>query len=122
MSRWKEFRYRLEELGCRLLRRGLPRLSRRSCVRLANGLGALAYLLDARGRGVALANLEGVFGDRYSPVERRALARSSYRNFLRTMLDLTNKNIAPTGSACPTATYPCPPWSSLLSCLRTSRA
>ena len=33
-----------------------------------------------------------------------------------------NKNIAPTGSACPTATYPCPPWSSLLSCLRTSRA
>ena len=27
----------------------------------------------------------------------------------------------PTGSACPTATYPCPPWSSLLSCHRTSR-
>lgn len=88
MSRWKTFRYRLEELGCRLLRRGLPRLSRRSCVRLANGLGALAYLLDARGRGVALSNLECVFGDRFSPGERRGVARASYRNFVRTMLDL----------------------------------
>ncbi len=88
MFRWKEFRYRLEALGCRLLMRGLPRLSRRGCLRLANGLGALAYLLDARGRGVALANLECVFGDRYTPAQRRALARASYRNFLRTMLDL----------------------------------
>ena len=88
MFRWKEFRYRLEELGCHLLMRGLPRLSRRGCLRLANGLGALAYLLDARGRGVALANLECVFGDRYTPAQRRALARASYQNFLRTMLDL----------------------------------
>ena len=88
MFRWKEFRYRLEELGCRLLMRGLPQLSRRGCLRLANGLGALAYLLDARGRGVALSNLECVFGDRYTPAQRRALARASYRNFLRTMLDL----------------------------------
>ena len=88
MFRWKEFRYRLEELGCRLLMRGLPRLSRRGCLRLANGLGALAYLLDARGRGVALSNLECVFGDRYTPAQRRAIARASYQNFLRTMLDL----------------------------------
>ena len=100
MFRWKEFRYRLEELGCRLLRRGLPRLSRRSCVRLANGLGALAYLLDARGRGVALANLKCVFGERYSPGERRALARASYRNFLRTMLDLFwAQNLTPANHA-----------------------
>ena len=88
MFHWKEFRHRLEELGCRLLMHGLPRLTRRSCLRLANGLGALAWLLDARGRGVALANLEGVFGDRYTPAQRRAIARASYQNFLRTMLDL----------------------------------
>ena len=51
-------------------------------------LGSLAYLADSRGRSVALSNLEAVFGDRFSPAERRALARKSYRNFVRTMLDL----------------------------------
>lgn len=88
MSRWKKFRFRLECLGVEWLARWLPRLSRRTCVRLANGLGALAFLLDARGRRVALANLEGVCGDRSTPAQRRALARASYQNFLRTMLDL----------------------------------
>ncbi len=88
MSRWKEFRHRLEDSGCRLLQWAVPKLSRQACVRLANGLGSLAYLLDARGRGVALANLACTFGDRFSPAQRVALARASYRNFLRTMLDL----------------------------------
>jgi lauroyl/myristoyl acyltransferase len=88
MSRWKEFRYRLEEAGCRLLLWGVPKLSRRGCVRLANGLGAIAWLVDARGRSVALSNLECVFGDRYTPAQRREIARASYQNFLRTMLDL----------------------------------
>ena len=88
MSRWKEFRHRLEESGCRLLMWAVPKLSRRACMRLAHGLGAFAYLVDARGRGVALANLECVFGDRYTSAQRRALARASYQNFLRTMLDL----------------------------------
>ena len=68
--------------------RAVPRLSRRACMRLANGLGSLAYLLDARGRGVALSNIECVFRDRYSPAQRRGIARASYQNFLRTMLDL----------------------------------
>ena len=88
MSRWKRFRHRLEESGCRLLMWAVPKLSRRTCMRLAHGLGALAYLVDARGRSVALSNLECVFGDRLSPVQRAAMARASYRNFLRTMLDL----------------------------------
>ena len=88
MSRWKETRHRLEELGCRLLMWAVPKLSRRACMRLANGLGAFAYLVDARGRGVALSNLECVFGDRYSPAQRRSIARASYQNFVRTMLDL----------------------------------
>ncbi|RYD60393.1 MAG: hypothetical protein EOP84_37035, partial [Verrucomicrobiaceae bacterium] len=88
MTRWKAFRYYLEDLGCRLLAAGIPRLSRRGCVRLGETLGNLAYLLDARGRAVALSNLECVFGDRFSPGERRTLAKASYRNFVRTMLDL----------------------------------
>jgi lauroyl/myristoyl acyltransferase len=88
MSRWKTFRHRLERRGVDALAWGIPRLSRRRCVRLGNALGALAYLLDFKGRAVALANLECAFGDRATPEERRELARASYRNFLRTMLDL----------------------------------
>ncbi len=88
MTGWKEFRYRLEEAGCRLLMWAVPKLSRRACARLANGLGSLACLVDARGRGVALSNLECVFGDRYTPAQRRSIARASYQNFVRTMLDL----------------------------------
>lgn len=88
MSRWKSFRHRLERLGIDALAWAIPRLSRRRCVRLGNALGAIAYLADARGRAVALANLECAFGERLTPEQRRALARASYRNFLRTMLDL----------------------------------
>ena len=88
MSAWKTFRHRLEERGCALLARWVPRLSRAKCVRVANGLGALAYVVDWRGRAVALGNIECAFGERYSPAQRREMARASYRNFLRTMLDL----------------------------------
>ena len=51
-------------------------------------LGDLAYAFDARGRAVAMSNLESVFGEALSASERRSLTRTSYRNFLRTMLDL----------------------------------
>lgn len=88
MSRWKQFRYSLEELGCRLLATVVPKLSRPACLRLGAVLGALAYRLDARGRAVAAANLECVFGDRFSPAERERIARASYRNFVQTMLDI----------------------------------
>ncbi len=88
MSRWKSFRYRLERRGVDLLAWAIPRLSRRRCVRLGHALGALAYLVDRRGRSVALANLACAFGDRIAAEPRRELARASYRNFLRTMLDL----------------------------------
>jgi len=88
MSRWKLFRHRLEQRGVELLARWIPRLSRPRCLRLAHGLGALAYLVDGRGRAAALGNLECAFGDRLTPAERVEIARASYRNFLRTMLDL----------------------------------
>ena len=88
MSPWKRFRYRIEEAGCRLLAWGIPRLPRRVCVALGQAVGALAFRLDARGRAVALGNIESVFGERYSEAERRAMARASYQNFARTMLDL----------------------------------
>jgi Kdo2-lipid IVA lauroyltransferase/acyltransferase len=88
MTFWKSFRHRLEEWGCRALAWGLPRLSRRACVRLGNALGALAFVLDRRGRAVAFANLECALGDRCPPSQRAQMARASYRNFVRTMLDL----------------------------------
>ncbi|MEO7318141.1 MAG: lysophospholipid acyltransferase family protein [Chthoniobacteraceae bacterium] len=88
MPAWKDFRHRLEEWGCAFLARWLPRLSRRRCVRLGNGLGALAFLVDWRGRAVALGNIECAFGARFTHEQRIALARASYQNFVRTMLDL----------------------------------
>ncbi|HEV7866800.1 MAG TPA: lysophospholipid acyltransferase family protein [Chthoniobacteraceae bacterium] len=87
MSPWKSFRYRLERLGVQLLATAVPRLSRRSCVRLAAVLGDLAYRLDARGRKVALANLQCAFPE-WPEAQRAATARASYCNFVRTMLDL----------------------------------
>ena len=88
MSAWKELRHRLEEWGCAFLASALPRLSRTACVRLANGLGALAFAVDRRGRAVALGNMECALGERFTPGQRREMARDSYRNFLRAMLDL----------------------------------
>ncbi len=95
-SFWKKFRYRLEEWGCLWLLRALPRLSRRSCIAIAQSLGAAVYHGDAHGRAVALANLEAVFQDRMSGSERRRIARESYQNFARTMLDLFwARNVGP---------------------------
>ncbi len=86
--RWKKIRYRLEWLGCQLLAHLVPLLPRRSCVTLANFAGVLAYRLDARGRAVALANLEAAFGARYDEAARRRIAQASYCHFTRTMFSL----------------------------------
>lgn len=88
MSRWKSFRYRLELRLCDLLARAIPRLSRPHCVKLSWVLGDLAYALDGRGRNVARENLACALGEQFSPAQRRAIIRASYRNFVRTMLDL----------------------------------
>lgn len=88
MNSWKKLRYRLEWLGCLLLARLIPMLPRRSCATLACFLGSIAYYLDARGRAVSLANIAAAFGERFNPAQRSAIARTSYQNFVRTMLDL----------------------------------
>ena len=88
MPRWKAIRYRLEEIGCRLLASTVPLLPRPACVRLASLLGELAYRIDRRGRAVTFANLKCVFGEEFTPPKFREMARGSYRNFARTMLDL----------------------------------
>lgn len=87
-KRWKKIRRRLELFGCKLLVQIVPRMSRRSCVALAQTLGALVFRFDFRGRAVALENLEVVFGNSMPPEEKRRIALGSYQNFARTMLDL----------------------------------
>lgn len=88
MSLWKKLRHRLEAAALRFFMWLVPRLSRETCVRLANGLGEFAYRLDRRGRRVALENLRCAFGDQLTPEDRVNAARESYRNFARTMIDL----------------------------------
>jgi lauroyl/myristoyl acyltransferase len=87
-SRWKSIRYRLEWLGVRLLAFIIPRLPRRVAVGLGRVSGWLAACFDREGRGVALNNLEVVFGDRFSSGERAQITRESYQQFASTMIDL----------------------------------
>jgi lauroyl/myristoyl acyltransferase len=100
MSWWKKLRYRLERAGVELLAWGIPRLSRRWCVRLSSLCGEVAFACDRRGRAVALSNIECVFGKRLTSRQGREIVRASYRNFARSMLDLFwARNLTPTNYA-----------------------
>jgi Kdo2-lipid IVA lauroyltransferase/acyltransferase len=88
MSVWKKIRHRIEAAALRFVTWLVPRLSRGTCVRLANALGELAARLDRRGRAVAIENLRCAFGNALAPEQRVEIMRASYRNFARTMLDL----------------------------------
>ncbi len=81
-------RYRLEWLAFMVALKLVPLLPRRFCFELAGIAGALAAKFDARGRRVALANLECAFGAEFSPERRSQIVRESYQHFARTMLDL----------------------------------
>jgi KDO2-lipid IV(A) lauroyltransferase len=87
-SRWKLFRYRLEEAAVRGLAGIIPRLPRPIAVHLGRGAGALAAQVDRHGRNVALTNLEAAFGEKYSRAQREEIARESYQQFASTMMDL----------------------------------
>lgn len=87
-SRWKRIRYRLEWLGLTLATKVIPLFSRRACYHFAQAAGALLSLVDRRRYKVALSNLEAAFGDRFSPKERRQIARESFQHFGRSMVDL----------------------------------
>src|SRR5882672_123325 len=86
--RWKRIRYRLEWLGLVLATKLIPLCSRRTCYHIAQAAGTLLSFVDRPRFRVALSNLEVAFGDRFSPKERRQIARESFQHFARTMLDL----------------------------------
>jgi lauroyl/myristoyl acyltransferase len=88
MSVWKKLRYFIEATLCRLLARGIPHLRRRSCIHLSNGIGTVAFMLDRRGREVALENVRCALGPSLTDERRHEIVRASYRNFARTMVDL----------------------------------
>src|SRR5437899_10757918 len=87
-SQWKRIRYRLEWIGLLLATKLIPLCSRRVCHYLARLAGALLSFVDRPRYRVALSNLEAAFGDRFSPTERRKLARQSFQHFAQTMVDL----------------------------------
>src|ERR1700730_8358444 len=99
-SRWKQFRYRVEWLALLTAAKVVPLLSGKACFRLANFLGALMSILDRHGRKVALSNLEAAFGNELSILQRKKIARESFQQFARTMLDflwsprLTRENLS----------------------------
>jgi lauroyl/myristoyl acyltransferase len=78
----------MEALGCRILARCIPQLSRHNCLALGQLIGALAYHLDGRGRSIGLANISAALGERFSKAQLKELVRSSYQNFAGTMLSL----------------------------------
>ena len=85
---WKQVRYRLEYIGCVGLAGLIPRLPRRVCLALAHGLGNGFYRFDRRSRAVALDNLRLTLGGTLDARQREVVARASFRNFARAMLDL----------------------------------
>lgn len=84
----RQARYWLEFAGLWLVANLVPLLPWASVRRLADFLGSAALVLDRRGREAALANLDAVFGAEKSADEKRRIARDSYRQFGRTMLEL----------------------------------
>lgn len=66
----------------------VPLLPRKALLGCADALGNLVYEMDSRGRPVALANLRLALGAERTEEELTRIARASYRNMARTMLDL----------------------------------
>lgn len=87
-SPWKRFRYRLEQIALLLATKLVPLLSRKACARFADFLGAAMAFFDRAGREVAIANLEVAFGSQLSAQQRNQIARESFQQFARTMVDL----------------------------------
>jgi KDO2-lipid IV(A) lauroyltransferase len=66
---------------------GMARLPPSAAYRLGTRLGDLAYLLLAERRRITLANLALTFGEEKTPGERRAIARATFRNLGKHLID-----------------------------------
>lgn len=77
----------LERYGSRFLSWLVKRLSRRGAFRFGDGLAFLVWHLLPKMRRLADRMILTAFGDRYTPKERRQVARRAYRSIVRTMID-----------------------------------
>ncbi len=92
----RRVRYRFEFAALWIFSRLVPLLPLAVLRGVASLLGGLAFVFDRHGREVALGNLEMVFGGEKSPEEIRRIAKDSYRQFGRTVLELFwAKNFTP---------------------------
>ncbi len=85
---WKGIRHRAEWLLVRLAAFLIPKLPRSFVLPIGSAVGALAADLDRAGRGVALSNLDCVFGSALTPRRKRQIVRESYQHFARGVHDL----------------------------------
>lgn len=85
---WRRLRCRVEYAGLSFAAWLVPLLPWRVVRAAARFLGGMVYHLDKRGRSYALSNLAMAFGTEKSPEEIRRIAKDSYRQFARTMLEL----------------------------------
>ena len=68
-AEWKKLRYRLEYIGLLMAAKVVPLFPRSAIAVLAKLVGAVASVVDFRGRRVALANIDCAFPGKYSPAE-----------------------------------------------------
>ena len=85
---FKKIRYWLEFVGLETVARVVPIFPLPVLRWLARGVSWPVFYLDRRSRSVALANLEAVFGDRYTPKERERIALKSMQLLGQSFLEL----------------------------------
>lgn len=78
----------LETFFFRVAMYGVPLLPRRAIVGLTNFAGVATYYFATRERQTGMANLDVVFGDSKSMVEKKAILKKSFTSFARTMTDI----------------------------------
>lgn len=85
----KNIRLAIEIYAVRFATWFIPKLSRQGVIGLAWIVGAIAYLVDYRGRAAAHENLRAAFAKEHISAEQvRRIALASYQTFARTFLDL----------------------------------
>jgi KDO2-lipid IV(A) lauroyltransferase len=89
-GRWKRVRHRLELAGVKTLIALPALLPLTISVKLGGNLGRLAFDVFRIRRRVSLDNLERAFGARYTPRERVRIARRSYVNFAKSMVEFAS--------------------------------
>ena len=85
----KQIRYQIEAALVRGVAWTVPKLPRQAVLALADGLGALGYVFDFRGRETGLANVRAAMANgSLAEGDPVALVKRSYKWFARSMCDL----------------------------------